>query len=79
MTMKLLMRSPEWVACMDRLRPAHDGSVACPISGTAVDLETCATCHRLEDADQDRSPSWSCDAVDASTTPIPIGSSVAPH
>lgn len=78
MTMKLTMRSPEWVACLDRVRPARDGSVACPISGTAVDLETCATCHRLEDADQDRSAPWSCNADDAALTPIAIGGSFTP-
>ncbi|MEO8510547.1 MAG: hypothetical protein ABI534_04815 [Chloroflexota bacterium] len=75
MTIKHTPRAAEWVACRDQVRLARDGRVACPIRGTAVDLESCATCHWLEDADQDRFAAWTCDADNASLTPIPIGGS----
>lgn len=66
MTVKLTPRPPEWVSCQNQLRPVRDGRVACPVGGRAVALEHCATCHWLEDADQDRFASWTCDADDVS-------------
>lgn len=72
MTVKQTPRPPEWVACLGRVRHAHDGHVACPVRRKAVDLESCATCHWLEDADQDRFAAWTCDADTVSLTAIPI-------
>ena len=66
MTVQVTARGSDWVVCLDELRPTRDGNVVCPISETAVELRTCATCHWLEDADQDRFASWSCDPGDAS-------------
>jgi hypothetical protein len=71
MTLKLTPRPPEWVLCMDRLRTARNGTIACPIRRMAVDLASCAGCHWLQDADQDRFMPWTCDG-DAFPAAAPI-------
>lgn len=50
----------EWVACGGAIREVTDGTVACPLHGTAVTIGECLGCHCLVTHSGERDPQTDC-------------------